>query len=447
LTAFIDNLDGSIGPNGDGGTVTLQINGALTVATRTNVLGTLTATGAITTRGLSATNVTAPTISVGDLGITRFVFPSFLGEPTINPLHTITTTGLLTSTGGINFNGPDLNTPPGFGPFDGGQLTLNVPSLTIGPSAADNIQGTVTFNGGATTGPQAAGSGGTFTVNATGAITVNSPIEATTGLQPDIAPGGGGGTVNLSSATDTVTIGSRIQVSSADPPSGGPRRTSADGGVISVTSAKSTGVAINITSSGQLLSLLENAPVNKAGKVTILATGTSSQINISGPVPAPTPSIAASKGTVEVRHTGTNGQITLTDVWMSADVLKIGALGSDGKLTLSGGTRLDGDSQVLLYAGSSNGTISVLGTVRVNSLHTFLRATAITVDATGRLIVTSPAGGSLDIFANIRNWGSSGGVGPIIFNGQNVGTATGVDASGAVIDGVNGSAGHLPPGF
>ncbi|HKP93286.1 MAG TPA: hypothetical protein VJS88_05275, partial [Chthoniobacterales bacterium] len=385
---------------------------------------------------------------VGSGGITRFSFPGFLNEITVNPLHTITTTGSLTSTGGINFNGPDLDTPPGFGPFDGGQLTLDVPSLSFGSSPNDNIQGPVSFNGGATTGPQGAGSGGIFTVNAAGLITVDSPIEATTGLQPDaMAPSGTGGTVNLNSASDTVTINSRVQVSSADSPSGAPRRRSADGGDISVTSGKQTGVAINITSSGQLLSLLENAPVNKAGKVTILATGPSSQINISGPAPAPTPSIAASKGTVEVRHDGGTGQIALTDVWMSADVLKVGALGSDGTLTLSGGTRLDGDSQVLLYAGSSNGTISVLGTVRVNSLHTFLRATTITVDSAAQLIVNSPSRGTLEIFANTRNWGSSGPFGPILFNGHSVGTATGMDASGAVVDGVNGSPGHLPPGF
>ena len=73
----------------------------------------------------------------------------------------------------------------GFGPFNGGQLTINVPSLTFGPSAADNIQGPVTFNGGGHPNMRRSpADGGTFTVNATGAITVGSPIQATTGLQP-----------------------------------------------------------------------------------------------------------------------------------------------------------------------------------------------------------------------------------------------------------------------
>ena len=211
-------------------------------------------------------------------GITRFTFPN---EITVNPLHTITTNAL-TSTGGINFNGPDLDTPPGFGPFDGGQLTINVPSLTFGPSAADNIQGPVTFNGGnSSTNPIPAGSGGTFNVNATGAITVSSPIQATTGLLPDASePSGDGGTVNLNSTGGTISVNSPITVSSADaataPPS--PRRKSRSGGNINLKSDAPTGVAINVSNTGQLLSLLDAAAPGPGGKITILATGANSRI-------------------------------------------------------------------------------------------------------------------------------------------------------------------------
>ena len=141
FNVFVDNSDGSIGPGGDDWTVTLQINGTLSVTGRINVFGDLTTTGAVTANQLSATDINAPSIDVGAGGITRFSFPN---EITVNPLHTITTNSL-TSSGGINFNGPDSDTPAGFGPFDGGQLTINVPSLTIGPAAADNIQGTGHF--------------------------------------------------------------------------------------------------------------------------------------------------------------------------------------------------------------------------------------------------------------------------------------------------------------
>src|SRR5205085_7279623 len=308
LNAFIDNVGGLIG--GAGGTVTLQINGQLTVTNRIDVLGTLTSTGAISAGQLSVTNVNAPSITIGNGGITRFSFPTLLNEITVNPQHTITTNAL-TSTGGINFNGPDAGTTPG-GPIDGGLLTINVPSLTIGSSAADNIQGTVTFNGGGTPdNTQLPGNGGVFTVNATGNVTIGSPIEATTGLQPSGSePFGTGGTVNLNSTGGTISVGSAITVSSAEPATGVPRRHSRAGGNINLIS-NSTGVAINISNTGQLLSLLEPVAAGPGGKITILATATSSQINVTGDPgsagKAPIDTIRADKGTVDIRNTGASG--------------------------------------------------------------------------------------------------------------------------------------------
>src|SRR5205085_2399683 len=209
FNVFIDNTDGSIGPTGEGATVTIQVNGKLAVKGRIDVLGTLSSTGSITAGTLSATNVNAPSISVGAGGITQFTFPN---ELPVFPVHTITTNAL-TSTGGINFNAPDQGSGR-----DGGHLIINVPSLTFGPSPADNIQGSVTFNGSNspnTTTP--AGGGGTCEVNATGAITVGSPIQATSGLIPSGAePSGNGGTVNLNSTAGGITVNSAITVSSAD---------------------------------------------------------------------------------------------------------------------------------------------------------------------------------------------------------------------------------------
>jgi hypothetical protein len=371
LNAFVDNADGSIGPAGDDWTVTLQINGTLSVTGRINVFGDLTSTGAVTAGQLSATNINAPSIAVGTGGITRFSFPN---EITSNPLHTITTNAL-TSTGGINFNGPDMDTPPGFGPFDGGQLTINVPSLTIGPSAADNIQGTVTFNGGAsTTNAIPAGGGGIFTVNATDAITVSSPIQATTGLQPDASePTGAGGTVNLNSTGGTISVNSPITVSSADaaaaPPS--PRRKSRSGGNINLKSDAPTGVAINVSSTGQLLSLLDAAAVGPGGKITILATGANSRLQITGdPGSAgkpPPDTIRADKagGYVDIRHTGAAGTITMTDATISADVVKVGALGANGSLTIGGG-RISADTILKLYAVGSNGAVTFVSNVTLS---------------------------------------------------------------------------------
>jgi mannose-6-phosphate isomerase-like protein (cupin superfamily) len=370
LIAYIDNTDGLIGGIGGvgGGTLTLQINGNLTVTGRINVLGTLSSTGTIDTGQLSATNVMAPGINVGAGGITRFSFPD---DITINPLHTITTDAL-NSTGGINFNGPDFGTVAGGGSLKGGQLTINVPSLTFGSTAADNIQGSVTFNGGATGSTAVpAGSGGTFTVNATGAITVGSPIEATTGLQPDASePTGAGGTVNLNSIEGTITVNSSIKVSSADAaapaPPQPPRRRSASGGNINLRSDAPTGLAINVSNTAQLLSLLETAAPGPGGKITILATGANSQITVAGDVPAgggaPQDSIRADRGSIDIRHTGLAGSITLTNSNISADTVKVAALGNNGVLTIGGG-RINANSLLKLYAIGSNGTVNFVSNV------------------------------------------------------------------------------------
>jgi hypothetical protein len=388
LNAFIDNSDGSIG--GTGGSVTLQVNGKLAVSGRINVFGTLTSTGSITAGQLSGTNVNAPGIDVGGGGITRFTFPNENNAPVP---HTITTNAL-TSTGGINFNGTDS------GPFPGGELTINVPSLTFGSSAADNIQGPVTFDGGNTTGITA-GNGGVFTVNATGAITVGSPIEATTGFQPDASEASGnGGTVNLNSTGGTISVNSPITVSSSEPKTGVPRRHSFNGGNINLKS-NTTGVAINISNTGQLLSLLEAAGTGTGGTITILATGTGSRINVTGdPGSAgkpPIDTIRADKGTADIRNTGTGGFVTLNTAQISADTVKIGALGDNGALSIGGG-RIDANTVLKLYATGANGSVIFVSNVVLNLNSTNLldriviAGNSVTVNNNVVVAIGSPAG-------------------------------------------------------
>jgi mannose-6-phosphate isomerase-like protein (cupin superfamily) len=446
LNAFVDNSDGSIGPTGNDWTVTLQINGKLAVAKRINVFGGLTVTGPISAGQLSATNVNAPSIVVSSGGITRFSFPN---EPTINPLHTITTNSL-TSTGGINFSGTDFNTPPGIGPADGGQLTINVPSLTFGPSAADNIQGTVTFNGGNNpNSPGPAGGGGTFTVNATGAITVSSPIEATSGqVQSSSEPSGSGGAVNLNSTGGTIAVNSPITVSSAEPAAGKPRRHSRSGGNINLQS-NTTGVAINVTSTGQLLSLLEAAAPGPGGKITILATATGSRIDVNGdPGSAGSPpqdTIRADKGTVDIRNTGASGAINLgqlTPVQISADTVKIGALGSNGTLSIGGG-RISADTLLQLYATGSNGTVVFIGNVTLggNSMK-IIAGNTVTVN---NGVVVQVSNNPADVYVpdiNHANYSN--------FNGGNSST-NGVfiieGTAGSPVSGANTHPGVPPPPF
>ena len=416
LLAFIENTDGKIG--GAGGSVTLQINGKLAVTNRIDVFGTLTSTGTITAGEFSVTTANAPGISVGNGGITRFTFPS---EPTAVLFQPYTiTTNALTSTGGINFNGPDLT--GGRGPFDGGQLTINVPSLTFGPGG--NIQGPVTFNGGGTTTNLAAGSGGVFNVNATGAISVGSPIQATTGLRADGAiPSGNGGTVNLVSAAGTVGVSAPITVSSADPSTGANRRRSNAGGNINLQSNVGTAVAINITNTGQLLSLLDAAATGPGGKITILATAADSAINVTGdpsPVGAGTlGTIRADKGSVDIRHTGAAGTISLSNAQISADIIKVGALGNAGTLTIGGG-RISADTILKLYAPGTNGSITFIADVTLSAGTTNIIA-ANTITINDRVLVNI-GGNPAQIFTNRANYSGFGG------NGTTTGTFTGAGA-------------------
>ncbi|MEY2518327.1 MAG: hypothetical protein QOF24_86 [Verrucomicrobiota bacterium] len=402
LNAYINNSDGSIG--GVVGSVTLQINGKLTVTGRVDVFGTLNSTGTITAGQLSGTNVITPAgIQVGTGGITRFTFPSGFPPPVF---HTITA-GSLSSTGGINFNGANFGTLGGLGPFDGGQLTINVPSLTFGPSAADNIQGPLTLNGGDGDATHAAGSGGSLTVNTTGDITVNSPISATSGQrETSLFPTGDGGTVSLNSTAGVVAVTQRIQVSSADPAgsAGTLRRRSNRGGNINLTSnravpAGSGGLAININNSGQLLSLLDAAAPGPGGKITILATGANSTIavNPAGGV-APTDTIRADRGSVDIRHTGNGGQISLTNANIRADIVKVGALGDNGVLNIGGGT-ITADSTLKLYSPGSNGQINFIADVTLGGAGAkIIAGNAITIF--DRVTVTIGGANPASIFVN-----------------------------------------------
>ncbi len=441
LNAFIDNTDGTIG--GTGGQVTLQLTGKLTVTGRLNVFGTLNSNSTITAGTLSVTNLTTPAgVTAMAGGITRFSFPN---ELTVNPLHTLTV-GALKSAGGINFNGPDQGTPAGFGPFDGGQLTINVPTLSFGSSAADDIQGVITFDGGASNSAATAGSGGTLNVNTTSDINVKSNIDATSGLQPvSNLPSGNGGTVNLNSTGGAVNVTSRVQVSSADAAAGTARRRSASGGNINLQSGAATGVAINVTDTAQLLSLLDAAAPGPGGKITILATGANSSINVTGanvPGAPPPDSIRADRGSIDIRHTGAGGQITLTNSNIRADIVKVGALGNNGVLTIGGGT-ISADTTLKLYAAGSNGSVNFISNVTLsgNSVKT-IAGNSVTVF--NNVIVTIGGGKPADVYVLDRTKANYSG-----FNGGN-GSTNGMFLLSGSNSPTSGAVTHLgvaPPDF
>src|SRR4029077_3225587 len=323
--------------------------------------------------GTSVTGVSANTITAGSiLMIDALAFlPNYLisnDRNGVTPSDFTLTTGSLTSVGPqipmINANGTSaFPSDPNSNPGSGGHITLSIlgAGLTVGPQGdlSSIISNGGNFNFG---GAYGGGNGGTISITAVGPITIDSPIEATTGLVLDgTRTAGNGGAITFNSVNDAVAINSRVQASSADPAITTARRRSANGGNITLKSGKPSGVAINISNTGQLLSLLDAAAPGPGGKVTILATGANSSATVNG-------TLRADRGTIDIRHTGDAGQINLGGsgardaVDAHADVIKVAALGNNGVLTIGNGV-LSADTTLKLYSPGSNGTVNFVADV------------------------------------------------------------------------------------
>src|SRR5205823_76504 len=227
--------------------------GNITIGGDLNVLSSVSATGTVTAGTISSRNVVGSSINAGQGGIRQFSFANGT-VPTV--VHTLTADTVI-SVGGVFFDGTASNGIDRAG-SDAGALTINANSLSIG--LAGDIRGPFTLNGGdggfASNGSFLdAGGGGTLVINTNGDLTINSDIEATSGRIPDSAlPSGHGGDVTLNSTNSALSVSSRIEVSSAQPrSSAAPRRLSKSGGNLALTSAKPSGIAINISNTAQLL--------------------------------------------------------------------------------------------------------------------------------------------------------------------------------------------------
>ena len=405
LNAYFDNTNNE--QLGASGPTTLRAAGNITVGNRLNVRGDVIAGGFVRAGTLSSTNVSAGLIQALAGGIRRFSY----GQRDLEIPHTLSA-GRITSQGGIDFSGREFMD-------NAGELTMNVGSINF----ASDIVGPINFTGG-----QNGGNGGTLTVNATGPITVNSNIEATTGNVGSGEPTGVGGTVNLVSG-DTVTITSRIEVSSTPPPNQSPTpasaRRSATGGNITVTSnraapsATARPVAINIANTGQLLSLLDAAAPGPGGKITLLATGANSDVQVNG-------TVRADRGTVDIRHRGAAGRINMNAADVRGDVVKVATFGDGGELNIGGNTLIGANSALRLYAEGSNGTINFLSNVTLQSSNAIIAAN--TVNITDGTIVTINADKPARVFTNNPNYspingGNSGSEGAGRFGGAGATTS------------------------
>jgi hypothetical protein len=173
-----------------------------------------------------------------------------------------------------------------------------------------------------------------------------------------------------------------------------------------------------VTSSAQLLALLSNVAPGPGGTIKLTSAG--GDVNVSG-------TVRADKGAVEIRNTGSNGVINVTNANLRGDTVKALALGSDGQLVISGGT-ISADTLINLYAGGSNGTVKFEESVTLsgNSVKT-IQGNTVTIKDGKIVTISGPAPAS--VFTNIPNYTGSGG------NGSTTGTFGGQGATTAPLSG------------
>ncbi len=288
----------------------------------------------------------------------------------------------------------------------GGTATLNASNIVV-----DNTAGAI--NGidlsGGDNGSGAGGNGGTLNLGTTatpipGDVTINVPITATTGSNV-AGTGGNGGTVNVTS-NGTVAVNSTITVSDSVAP-----RASSKGGNINLTSKKTTGTAISVSSSGQLLALLNGLAPGPGGSIKLTSSG--GAINVNG-------TAKADRGTVEMTNNGASGVVALNNATLHGDTVKAGALGNNGTLNVGGGS-IDAATTIKLYAGGSNGQVNFTDNVTLSGNSLKIIA-ADTVTIFNGKVVTVLGSSPANVFTNVPNYAGFGG------NGSTTGTFGGTGA-------------------
>lgn len=286
-----------------------------------------------------------------------------------------------------------------------GSLTVELASLTLGtgpddflPPNADGYQSL------AASGPGSNGGMLEFITN--GDLLVNAPVTARTGINKGVSYGGKGGTVNLTSKTGTVAINSTVQVSD----SAAGRASSAAGNINVISNAPAEVPGIIVENTGNLLALLNAAAPGPGGKITF--TTQAANIRINGG------QIVADRGTVDVRSA--TGNIVIGNPFIRADVVKIGALGANGALSIGGG-QISADTTLKLFAGAANGHIIFTDNVNLGgaTAQKIISANTVTIQ-NGKVV--NVQGNPASVYTNTPNYTGSGG------NGRTTGRFTGPTA-------------------
>lgn len=335
---------------------------------------------------------------------------------------TISATNIVAG-GGIESSGDAGTLFPFAGPEAGGTVTIDAAQVVFDSAAINgaNLDGGDVGLSLATDG----GNGGTLNVGTAakpiaGKVWIGARISATTGANASTTlTGGNGGTVNVEAA-DSIAVTSTVKVSGSayvndaagNPTTARTGRGSSRGGNISLHSTKTTGTAISVQSSAQLLSLLSAAAPGPGGTIKFVAEGGDISVDNGNSTSGSTTStgkIRADKGTVDIHNNGADGRVLVNNANIRGDVVKIGALGANGQLIIGGGT-ISADTSLKLYGGTSNGQVRFVDNVTLGGESTKIIA-GKTVQIDSNKTVTVGGSAAAQVFTDKANYTGSGGNG------------------------------------
>jgi hypothetical protein len=370
-------------------------------------------------------------------------------------------TAVLNTTGNVDSSsaGFFLNISNNAGGIIGNDATINLTAAAL----SAGLQETVIFNndgvinGKAAVNDQISGNvvatGDTFfdilnddagsgagTIGSDATITLNAANITTTGNFNEIINNGSGGhiagtaSVTLALSGDlTSQSGAYIQIDNFDASIG------VDASIaVNTTNISADSLTTGIDNTGGTIGGNATINMNVSGTATVTNDAT---VAIYGSDGAASAAINFNGGSYDAggtfsAFTDGAGTITFNNASVHADVLKIGALGTNGVLNIGGGT-LSADTTLKLYANSSNGTVNFIANVTLTGAGTKIIA-GDTVKVFDSVVVTigvSPA----DIYTNHAHYSSSNG---------GDGTTTGIfTSSGFAGPAVTTHLGAAPPAF
>jgi hypothetical protein len=430
VLAFVNNHNA--GAIDSGANITFNIGGALTTTgdATFGISNLNDGNGGGTIGSLTTVDLNAASLSVGGFFQT-FVSTNGGGIIHGDAINTVGVAGDLTAQQGILLSIPDTLFGS-TGNFTGGHIdgnaivTLTAQNITT-PSTNSGIPGTDTMAIEASIYPNASGTvGGDAIVNVSASQNISAPgsilFWVANGNYLDLGGGtiGGNATVNVSAAS--LSSGDLfVQILNYGGASIG-----GDATINVTTDTLSVGGSLDSTidnSSSGTIGGNATINMNVSGSATITNDAT---FQILGSDGAASAAINFNGGSYDAGGTflayiDGDGTITFNNASAHADVLKVGALGTNGVLNIGGGM-LSADTTLELYASGSNGQLNFVSNVTLggNSAK-ILAANSVTIF--NNIVVTIGGPNPAQVYTNNANYTGFGG------NGTTTGTFAGAGAN------------------